>query len=111
MRFVLALVIVLSSLSLFAHPASKVEVTFDKETQILNVSFDHKVKDAENHFIFEIKVYHGKKEVITQEISRQETMEGGNFQYKLIDVKPGDKLKIRTNCNKTGKKSATIVIE
>ncbi len=111
MRYVLALVILLSSLALFAHPASKVEASYDTETQILNVSFEHKVKNAEDHFIFEIKVYNGKKEVITQEISRQETMEGGSFQYKLIDVKPGDKLKIRTNCNKTGKKSAKIVIE
>lgn len=111
MRLVLALVLLLSSITLFAHPASKVEVTYDHETQILNVSFEHKVKDAEDHFIFEIKVYNGKKEVITQEISRQETMEGGSFQYKLIDVKPGDELKVRTNCNKTGKKSATIVIE
>jgi len=111
MRIVLALIILLSSLTLFAHPASKVELTFDRETQILNVSFEHKVKDAEDHFIFEIKVYNGKKEVITQEISRQETLEGGNFQYKLIDVKPGDKLKVRTNCNKTGKKTAKIVIE
>lgn len=110
MKLFLALAILLSSLTLFAHPASNVEVSYDVETQILNVSFEHKVKDADDHFIFEIKVYNGKKEIITQEISRQETLEGGSFQYKLIDVKPGDKLKVRTNCNKTGKKSATIVI-
>ena len=38
-------------------------------------------------------------------------MENGNLIYKIIDAKLGDKIKVRTNCNKTGKKSATLEIE
>ena len=70
-----------------------------------------KVDDAEKHFIFEVIVYLNKEEIVTQLIEKQETSEGGSLVYKLVDVKIGDKIKVKTNCNKTGKKSAELVIE
>lgn len=96
---------------LTAHPASGVELNFDKETSLLTVDFMHKVSDAGDHFIFEVKVYLNKDEIITQKIEQQETNEGGNLVFKIIDAKPGDKIKVRTNCNKSGKKSAELEIE
>jgi len=87
------------------------ELTFDKETNLLNVEFIHKVDDVDKHFIFEVIVYLNKEEIVTQLIEKQENPEGGSLVYKLIDVKSGDKIKVKTNCNKTGKKSADIVVE
>jgi len=75
------------------------------------VEFIHKVDDAEKHFIFEVIVYLNKEEIVTQLIEKQETSEGGSLVYKLVDVNIGDKIKVKTNCNKTGKKSAELVIE
>ncbi|MFC1887407.1 hypothetical protein ACFLYK_01210 [Candidatus Cloacimonadota bacterium] len=112
-RFKLILIVVFVALIsiLNAHPASDVEMTFDKETSILTVNYIHKVSDAEKHFIFETTVYLNKEEIITQAIQMQDTLEGGQLVYKIIDAKPGDKILVKTNCNKSGKKSGELVIE
>ena len=75
------------------------------------MNFDHKVKDAEKHFIFEIIVYLNKEQIIEQKIEKQDDAEKGTVLYKIIDAKVGDEIKVRTNCNKTGKKSAEITID
>ena len=111
MKYLLLVVLLIGSSLLVAHPASNVNLEFDQETSILTVNFEHKVKDAEKHFIFEIIVYLNKEVIIEQKIERQDSMENGNLVYKIIDAKSGDKIKVRTNCNKTGKKSATLEIE
>ncbi|MBT3756774.1 MAG: hypothetical protein HOK80_09235 [Candidatus Cloacimonetes bacterium] len=111
MKFAFLVVFVLGSLLLSAHPASNVELEFNQETSILTVSFDHKVKDAEKHFIFEVTVYLNKEEIIEQKIEKQDDAESGTVLYKIIDAKSGDKIKVKTNCNKTGKKSATLTVE
>jgi len=111
MKYLLLAVLLIGNSLLVAHPASNVDLEFDQETSVLTVNFDHKVKDAEKHFIFEIIVYLNKEVIIEQQIQKQGNLESGILVYKIIDVKPGDKIKVRTNCNKTGKKSATLDIE
>lgn len=111
MKYFLVIALLIGSSLLVAHPASNVNLEFNQETSILTVNFDHKVKDAEKHFIFEIIVYLNKEVIIEQKMERQDDMETGNLVYKIIDAKLGDKIKVRTNCNKTGKKSATVEIE
>jgi desulfoferrodoxin (superoxide reductase-like protein) len=111
MKYLLLFVLLIGSSLLLAHPASNVELEFNAETSILTVNFDHKVKDAAKHFIFEIKVYLNKEEIIEQKIEQQDDAEKGTVLYKIIDAKAGDKIKVRTICNKTGKKSASITIE
>jgi len=110
MKYILLLVFIIGSALLSAHPASEVTLTFDQETSILTVNFDHKVKDADKHFIYEILVYLNKDKIIEQNIEHQDNTETGSVIYKIIDAKSGDKIKVRTNCNKTGKKSAEIEI-
>jgi len=111
MKYFLFIVLLIGSSLLVAHPASNVTLEFNQETSILTVNFDHKVKDAEKHFIYEVKVYLNKEVIIEQKTEKQDNLESGNLVYKIIDAKSGDKIKVRTNCNKTGKKSATIEIE
>ncbi len=105
------LIFILSVFVLDAHPASNVKLDFDMETHQLSVDFTHKVSDADNHFIYEITVYLNKEEVISQKISKQDTNMGGRLVYKIIDAKIGDKITVKTNCNKSGKKSGELVIE
>jgi hypothetical protein len=92
----------------FAHPASEVKANFDRAKGSLTISFDHKVKDLNDHFIYDLKVLVNKKEIINQKISKQENLEGGSLYYRLTDTKPTDKITIVTDCNKGGKKSITI---
>jgi len=110
-RIMLFLMIIFAAATITAHPASDVMVTFDKETSLLNVDFIHKVSDADQHFIFEVTVYLNKDEVITQAIEKQENLDGGSLVYKMIGLNPGDKIKVKTNCNKSGKKSGELTIE
>jgi hypothetical protein len=98
-------------ISAFSHSASKVEVAFDNETKILTVSFAHSVGDNEKHFIHKVVVEVNEEEIINQKISKQESDKGGELQYKIIDLKSGDKVKVITKCNKNGTKSKTITIE
>ena len=49
MKNLLVLLILCFTAGLIAHPASNVTLTFDNETKILDVNFDHKVSDAEKH--------------------------------------------------------------
>ena len=111
MKYLLVLVILVGSALLLAHPASKVDLSFDEETSVLTVNFEHKVKDIDKHFIFEILVYLNGEKVVEQMIEKQDNLETGEVFYKIVDAKPGDEIKVRTNCNKTGKKSAKLVIE
>ncbi|MDA3812632.1 MAG: hypothetical protein PF570_00095 [Candidatus Cloacimonetes bacterium] len=111
MKYVLLVICLIGSSLLLAHPASEVNLEFDQETSILTVNFDHKVKDAEKHFIFEVIVYLNKEDIIEQKLAKQDNIENGSLVYKIIDAKSGDTIKVRTNCNKTGKKSVTITIE
>jgi hypothetical protein len=107
---ILALLLCLG-LVLGAHPASQVDLAFDKETSLLTVDFAHKVSDSADHFIYEVTIYLNKDEIITQKIEKQETTDGGNLVFKIIDAKPGDKISVKTNCNKSGKKSGELEIE
>jgi len=111
MKYLLVLVILVGTALLLAHPASKVDLSFDKETSVLTVNFDHKVKDIDKHFIFEILVYLNGEKIIEQILEKQDNLETGEVFYKIIDSKPGDEIKVSIKCNKFGKKSAKLIIE
>jgi len=95
----------------FAHPAGKVSSSYDAKTQLLTVTYEHKVRDAADHFINAIFVQVNGKEAIRQNVSRQESLEGGSFIYKLISLKKGDKITVITECNKGGKKNHSLTIQ
>ncbi len=94
-----------------AHPANVVNANFDKESNLLAINFLHKVKNNADHYIKEVVVMKGKTELIRQELTYQDSMEGGALIYKINNLKPNDKLVITTTCNKTGKKSQTLEIK
>lgn len=108
----IALILVLCAIAgiLLAHPASKVMLAFDAETSELTVTFNHKVRDAEDHFIYEVTVFLNNKEIIQQKLSSQDTTSEGKLIYRITDAKTGDVIKVTTACNKSGKKSQTITV-
>ncbi len=104
-------VLLLFAASLFAHPASEVTASYDKETMILTVEYKHDVSDPTKHFIDDIEVILAKKDLVVQKLMSQDTIEGGKVLYKIRDLKPGDVLKIKTDCNRFGGKSIEYTIE
>ncbi len=113
MKNTILLIVLLLGLSvvLSAHPAASVTANFDKEENLLTVSFKHQVKDSADHFIGEIVVTLNKKEIIRQKLSLQDSNDGGALLYKINNLKVNDRLDITTSCNKVGKKSQTLVIK
>ncbi len=107
---ILILLSALFTLGLFAHPANKVTASFNAETSILTVEYEHKVNNANDHFINNITVSLNGRKAIEQLLSLQESAAGGTFIYKMPGLKKGDKIAVQTECNKGGKKSSTITI-
>lgn len=109
--FLLVVLFILSSVSLFSHPASDLEAEFDHETKILDIHFDHSVGNTESHFIEEVIIDVNEQTVITHNISNQEKKTGGRLIYKIPDVLAGDIVRIKVNCNRIGSKEIKWTIK
>ncbi|MCB5224155.1 MAG: hypothetical protein WCY21_00850 [Candidatus Cloacimonadaceae bacterium] len=99
------------ALGLFAHPADDIRASYKASTQTLEISFDHKVKDSNVHFINSIEIHLNGDKIITQHTRAQIDNTGGSFLYKIPNLQKNDKLEIILNCNKGGKKSTTMILK
>jgi hypothetical protein len=108
--FFLFLVILFFMLSAqaFSHPASK--VTLLVEGKVLQVTVNHTVGNAENHYTEEILVFLNDKEIIRQ-IFYMQTGDMQKVSYTIPSLKPGDEVTVNTNCSRGGKRSKTITVE
>lgn len=107
----LMLIIVLGLMAitaLSAHPAANVKAQYDAKTSILTVEYGHKVRDASDHYIFNVMIEVNGKKMVEQNLSAQESLDGGTLVYKLANLTKGDQVKVTTDCNKGGKKSTTL---
>lgn len=108
--FVLILVVFLLivSIPVFSHPASKVVLSVDGK--VLNISVSHSVGNPENHYINEVLVLLNDKEIIKQ-IFFLQTDNLQKVSYTIPSLKTGDKITVKTNCSRGGKRSGTITVE
>jgi hypothetical protein len=95
----------------YAHPASNVTGKFDVENSVLTVDFEHGVKDKAQHFISIVSVELNGKEVVTQRLASQDDLAKGSLIYKISDAKPGDKIVVKTRCNKSGNKNLELTVQ
>lgn len=96
---------------LHGHAPSNVILEFDKETHILEVKFDHNVRDIVQHYVEEVNVLLNGKEIIIQTLNRQDNVNGGLLVYKIIDAKPDDRIRVQLKCSRGGNKSDVIQVE
>ncbi len=101
----------LFSALLFAHPASEITVSYDADTMVLTVEYKHSVSDPVKHYIDEVSVTLDKKELVVQKLMSQDTEEGGKVFYRVRDLKTGDTVKVKVNCNRFGGKTTEFTIE
>ncbi len=99
------------AIGLFAHPADEIRASYKASNQTLEISFDHKVKDANAHFIDSVEIRLNGDMIITQLTHAQIDNSGGSFLYKIPNLQKNDKLEIILICNKGGKKSTTMVLK
>lgn len=106
----IAAVILFNVGAAFSHTPAKVELKYEEETRILHVTFEHKVRDAKQHFIYRVRVRLNKQDVIEQKLEIQDDTNGGSLIYKINGAMTGDKIEVRLDCVKGGTKTGKIVI-
>lgn len=106
----IAVVMLISAGAAFSHPPGKVELKYEEETHILHVTFEHKVRDAKQHFIYRVRVRVNKEDMIEQKLEIQDDTNGGSLIYKITGAKAGDKIDVRLDCVKGGSKTGKLVI-
>ncbi|HNX01784.1 MAG TPA: hypothetical protein PLE74_06345 [Candidatus Cloacimonadota bacterium] len=105
------LVFVFTSAVAWAHPAKRIDLTFNKNTKVLAAKVVHDVKDNVKHYTKNIQITVNKRDVLTHDLTMQDNLQGGMYMYKLNDVKPGDTISLTTTCNFVGTKTASITVK
>ena len=87
----------------YAHPPSDIQITFDPKTKILNAVIIHDVSNPSAHFIKKVDVSVNGKEIIQQNISRQDNFNTQAVNYLIPDAKEGDLFSVEAYCSISGK--------
>ncbi|MGC9362252.1 MAG: hypothetical protein ACP5F3_04910 [Candidatus Syntrophosphaera sp.] len=112
MKQLLAMIAFLGCVAmLFAHPASNIDASYSAQNKTLTISFDHKVGDPADHFIQGVEVRLNDRMIISQVNTAQDSETGGTFIYRIPNLRKNDVIKVTLICNKTGKRSASMILK
>lgn len=95
---------------IFAHPAKKVEVTYDSSTGKLKITATHSVSDPSKHYIETITITVDGKVLKTETYTQQSDKSIQEVQIQIPELKKGSVVVVNTKCNKGGSKKTTITI-
>jgi desulfoferrodoxin (superoxide reductase-like protein) len=107
--FVLLMVLT-TSLNVYSHTPTKIDLSFDNENMVLKVEVYHPVLLPGNHYIHKIEVYLNDNLIIIQEFDHQLTKEAQKAGYFIFEAKKNDVIKVKAFCNKHGDKTSRFVI-
>jgi hypothetical protein len=96
---------------LFADPAKKVTLSYNKETKKLSMVIDHPVANVNDHYISEIKILVDGKEVKVIKPKKQSSMKAETQEVEVSEIKPGSKVEVKTTCNQFGSKSGKLTVD
>ena len=94
-----------------AHPPSDISITFDRNTKMVHAVIIHNTSNPTNHYIKKVDVSLNGKEIIEQQISRQDNNENQTVSYLIPDVKDGDVLSVEGYCSISGKLKKEITVK
>ena len=95
----------------YAHPPTDIIITFDPATKMVKAVIVHPVSNPQGHFIKKVDVGLNGKEIIEQQISRQDTTTEQSVCYLVPDAKPGDTISVEGYCSISGTLKKEIKIE
>ena len=108
----LTIVLILSlTLSIYAHPPGNIEMSFNTENNMLEVTVPHNSSDNSGHFINNVKVYLNDNLHIEQDFIMQTDNEVQYLHYMLPGAKSGDNINLTAECNKFGSRESKITVE
>jgi hypothetical protein len=105
-RVILALILFLLAFVMVspgaAHPPSSIDLRFEPAGSLLVVGFRHVVQDGQTHYVKEIKIQINGKEFAKIDLYAQAGKDGGQLSVALPEVKSGDLVNVKAECNKFG---------
>lgn len=87
----------------YAHPPSDIKISFDPATKMLHAVIIHNTSNPESHYIKKVDVSLNGKEIIGQEISKQDNNESQTVHYLIPDARQGDVISVEGYCSISGK--------
>jgi len=109
--FLLFFIFLVTTSKAFAHPPSDIKISFDPATKILQATIIHNTSNPASHYIKKVDVGLNGKEIVEQEISRQDNSESQTVSYLIPDAKDGDLLSVEGYCSISGKLTKEIKVE
>lgn len=97
------------SFSASAHPASEMSVSYNIETELLNVSITHEVTDSTSHYIDQIIIYKNGEVYTSFNYTRQPTNRSFNYSFN-VSANMNDTLEVLTHCNLGGTLTEQIIV-
>ncbi|MFA5156715.1 MAG: hypothetical protein WC532_04920 [Candidatus Omnitrophota bacterium] len=95
----------------FAHPPSKIIISYDPTVGELQALIIHNVSSPESHYIKKIDIGLNGKEIAELEFSRQDNNVTQTLTYFIPNVKPGDTLSVEAYCSISGKLEKEIKVQ
>lgn len=96
---------------LFADPAKKVTLSYNKETHKLSLIIDHPVTNAKEHFIDIITILVDGKEVKVIKPNKQTSLKTEMLDVEIPEIKTSSKIEVKTHCNEGGNKTGKLTVK
>ena len=108
--FLAALLVLSASSTALAHPPGGIDGYYDLERQELNFTVQHIVNDRKEHFIDEVEIYKGGREVVKKKFDFQTSRRNQTMPPFQIPAQIGDSFRVKARCNHTGEYEVTIQV-
>jgi len=109
--FITMIMVFVLTLSVYAHPPGNIEMNFNMENKMLEVTIPHNSGDNSDHFINSVKVYLNGNRHIEQDFIMQTDNDVQYLHYMIPGAKSGDTISLNAECNKFGSRETEITIE
>ena len=107
---ILAIMVILP-FYLFADPAKKVTLSYNKESKKLHMDILHPVANAQGHYIDIITILVDGKEVKEIKPTKQSSLKAEVLDVEIPEIKTGSKVEVKTHCNQFGNKSGKLTVK
>ena len=96
--------------TVYAHPPSQIEISFDPKAKILTAVITHNTSNPAGHYIKKVDVGLNNQEIIQQLILKQDNNLTQTVTYLVPDIKDRDMLSVEGYCSISGKLKKEITV-
>ena len=98
------------SISVCAHPPKNTKIRFNNTSKTITIITNHYTNDTSTHFVEIITISDRDSILATKTYNKQSNKEYQLFTTQLPTKKRGDYIKVRSHCNKFGRKTREFIL-